>query len=268
MSEDKGSLINIELIPKELITNVLGPATKSIGEGLGGIANFVMGPLRKLNIVSEKSYQDFIEEVNAKTNEIPPENRDDSKLGLALKTMEDARYQLENENMRNYFSNLLSGLIDDRKNMMASPRFSTILSNLTTEEASLLNKIFKSGARCAVVSIRYQKTKTFEGLDAVEDLIIFDNEYINSKVTLDSIESYGLIEIDDRKLLADKFSTQYSSFESSKVFKSIESDLHFKYKNDPFFKDSEVEVKIQHKSLSITQLGKVFCSMVFSQEEE
>lgn len=268
MSEDKGSLINIELIPKELITNVLGPATKSIGEGLGGIANFVMGPLRKLNIVSEKSYQDFVKKVNAKTNEIPPENRDDSKLGLALKTMEDARYQLENEDMRNYFSNLLAGLIDNRKNTIASPRFSTILSNLTTEEASLLNKIFKSGGICAVVTIRYQKAKTSKGIDVVQDLLLFDNEYINSKVTLDSIESYGLIEIDDRELLADKFSAQYSSFENSQEFKNIESDLHLRYENDPFFKDSEVEVKIQKKSLLITQLGNVFCSMVFSTEEE
>lgn len=133
----------------------MGPATKSIGEGLGGIVNYVMGPLRRLNVTSEKSYQDFVNKLNTKTESIPDENRDTSKFGLALKTMEDSRYQIEEEDMREYFANLLAGLIDNRKNSNASPRFSTILSELTTTDAEFNIKCIRGSIKITTLGQRF-----------------------------------------------------------------------------------------------------------------
>lgn len=263
MSDEKGSLINIELIPKELITNVFGPATKSIGEGLGGVANFVMGPLRKLNVVSEKSYQDFVEKVNCKTDSIPEENRDISKLGLTLKVMEDSRYQLEDEDMREYFSNLIAGLIDNRKNEIASPRFSSILLNLTTSEAKLLNKLHQLNSPCPSVTLRFQRKDNGDGADLVRDILLFENQFFDSKITLDSLESYGLIEINSFELRSEHKMKLYSDFEESEYFKNFKSETLARYQNDDFFAGQEPEVLIKKGGVLITSFGKAFCSLIF-----
>ncbi|EOS7999087.1 DUF4393 domain-containing protein [Enterococcus hirae] len=268
MPDEKGSPINIEIIPKELIVNTLGPATKSIGEGLGGIVNYVMGPLRRLNVTSEKSYQDFVKKLNTKTENIPVENRDTSKFGLALKTMEDSRYQIEEEDMREYFANLLAGLIDNRKNPNASPRFSTILSELTTSDADLLSKFYLKHAQ-PTVSIRVER-KDFNGFTYYNDLILFDPlNPVSANPIIETLQSYGLIEISPHiGLTNEKYIDIYDQFESSHVYKTITESLKEKHKEDPFFKNAEFNIRCIRGSIKITTLGQQFCSMIFSNEDE
>lgn len=267
MSDEKGSLINIELIPKELIVNTFGPATKSIGEGLGGIVNYVMGPLRKLNVTSEKSYQDFVQKINTKTENIPNENRDTSKFGLVLKTMEDSRYQLEEDNMREYFASLLAGLIDSRKNQNASPRFSTILSELTTFEASLLSKIYTEHV-CPTISIRVQKNNG-DAVDPLNDLILFNPlEPEKSNAILETLQSYGLIEIKHSSALSDEKNTEkYNVFESSETYRKIKNNMIETFKDDNHFKGYKFNVLCIRGFIMLTELGFQFCSMIFSNEE-
>lgn len=268
MSEEKSSLINIELIPKELITNVFGPASKSIGEGLGGIANYVMGPLRRLNITSEKSYQDFVKKINTKTDEIPPENRDISKLGLSLKTMEDSRYQLEDEEMREYFANLLAGLVDNRKNQKASPRFSTILSELTTKEANLLSKIYKLGA-VPTTNIRVQRPNG-DGIDVIKNLLLVsESEFIDPSSSLKTLESYGLIEVSSlQSLKSENKEAIYNAFDNSSYFESLKEKYMDLFEGMPFFIDNDYTVVSNRGSLIISDLGKEFCSMIFPFQKE
>lgn len=268
MSDDKESLINIGLVPKELITNLLGPATKSIGEGLGGITNFVMGPLRKLNVVSEKSYQDFVEKINSKTDDIPIENRDASKLGLALKAMEDARYQLEEEEMREYFANLLAGLVDNRINQNASPRFSTILSELTTDEANMLAKLHKLHAT-PTVTLRVQRPNG-DGIDVMQNTLLFDeNDFLGSNSVLETLQSYGLIEIRSSIQLKDEKRVKiYDTYENSTHFTALKEKFKERYGTQPFFRNTDFEVSTIRGSVIVTNLGFIFCSMIFPSEEE
>ncbi|MGM0169009.1 hypothetical protein IGI39_003325 [Enterococcus sp. AZ135] len=269
MSDEKGSLINIELIPKELITNIFGPATKSLGEGLGGVANFVMGPLRKLNVISEKSYQDFVEKVNCKTDVIPENNRDISKLGLALKVMEDSRYQLENDEMREYFSNLIAGLVDDRKNGLSSPRFSSILAELVSEDASLLKTIYLRypiATPCVDISIIIKNTSS--GIDFVKDLILTNEGTISAPSALNTLESYGLINIDSNELLSQENQNLYEQFENGQEFLETKKLQMEHSKTLDYFIDQEVEIRTLRKHVFISSLGESFCSLVFSPEEE
>lgn len=268
MSDDKESLINIGLVPKELITNLFGPATKSIGEGLGGITNFVMGPLRKLNVVSEKSYQDFVEKVNAKTDDIPIENRDASKLGLVLKAMEDSRFQLDDESMREYFANLIAGLVDDRKNLASTPRFSTILSDLTSSDAELLTVINQHEQSIPLVDIRIQIPLQGNGMNLANNIVLTKAEPLDPGASLNILESYGLIEVSNHELLSKKNLKIYSEFEYSDDFNQLKEDALDHFKDDPFFQGNSKEVIIKRKALKLTNLGVAFCSMVFSPEEE
>lgn len=268
MSDEKKSLINIELIPKELITNIFGPSSKAIGEGLGGIANYVMGPLRRLNVISEKSYTDFVEKINSKTEIIPPDNRDNSKFGLSLKTMEDARYQLEEERMREYFANLLAGLVDNRKNQHASPRFSTILSELTTEEATLLSKVFTLHAiPTSTISIQIQDGS---GVNAFENILLLEEDnYLISNAALETLSSYGLIKIRPSiELDEKKRSSLYSSFEKSLSHRDLIDEVIEGFGKQEFFSKSNYDIITNRGSVILTDLGFDFCSIVFSSGEE
>lgn len=131
-------------IPQSTVENLVNPATKSTGNALQTVVDaffhFSLDGLRRYNIVKEKDLLDFQKKIYEKTESIPEENRDDSKVGLAFKSLEDSRYQLDEELMRELFSNLLVSTLDDRKNNKVLPSFSHILSNLTNADALFLKK--------------------------------------------------------------------------------------------------------------------------------
>ena len=78
-------------IPQSTVENLVNPATKSTGNALQTVVDaffhFSLDGLRRYNIVKEKDLLDFQEKIYEKTESIPEENRDDSKVGLAFKSL-------------------------------------------------------------------------------------------------------------------------------------------------------------------------------------
>ena len=54
----------------------------------------------RFNIVRDQHLEDFKAKIKLGTEKIPEENRDDSKIGLALKAFEDSKYHLNSEELR------------------------------------------------------------------------------------------------------------------------------------------------------------------------
>ena len=92
-------------------------------------------------IVNEHHLEEFKDNIYNNLSQIPEDNRDASKLGLVLKAFEEAKYQLDGKELRNYFSNLVSSSVDGRKNSSITPRYASVLSQLGKDEATILKKI-------------------------------------------------------------------------------------------------------------------------------
>ena len=68
--------------------------------------------------------QDLANKTSARLQNIPETNRDTSKRGLLMKIIEEAQYQISEEDLRTMFANLIAASVDNRKNTSISPRFS------------------------------------------------------------------------------------------------------------------------------------------------
>ncbi|MFC6464976.1 Abi-alpha family protein [Marinilactibacillus sp. GCM10026970] len=265
MTENKHSLIDIHLLPEETVNALLKPAATSLGNAVGDILNSVFNltlhPLRKYNIVKTSDLEQFAKEINESTSEIPVENRDSSKMGLVLKTIEDSKFQLNDDTMRKLFAQLIANLVDDRRNNQITPRYSEILSNMTPREAYLINYIFNNDTVIPVGKINRRAGEFHQYNSGKQDFLIFDGTKIEGDPddwdTVDHSYTLDLSLLKGANLIELK-ETALSDSDNQRLY------IHFdKYVETEFTNKSTGYQHIPlHYFYKLTSLGESFCSFV------
>jgi len=247
-------------IPSSALERLLNPIAEPIGKGLGGVASFIMNPLMKLGIISEQNMNNFEKKIQEKNNAIPIENRDSSKQGLALKALEDSIYQLESERLQNMFSDLISSSLDNRINEAVLPSFSTMLKDMSDNDAYLFNILYELNG-VAKVDIEFQNTTTFSTLPVFDNILLFDdNSTIYEPISINTLERLGLIHIHDNSLIQPNYVKNYHNFKNTQWLDIAEERLE-KFKNDVI---SFNDINIKEGYINLTPLGKKFGSVVIS----
>lgn len=254
----------VSIIPKEVFIDLLGPSSKYLGEGLGGLINFTMLPFRKLNIITEKSYQDFCYKINEKTKNIPLENRDDSKLGLSIKATEDSKYQLNEEILRDQFANLIANTLDNRKNNVITPRFSTILSQLSVSDANLLFKIFLNGGCVAAKDVTFENINTRIYVIPFNFILIhYDGTFENGAASLDNLLSLGILKIQRETLVDEHHTKSYMNFDMNFKNSKIYADYFSSPENQLYNPENPtIEMIASPLAIELTDFGKSFCNVI------
>lgn len=239
-------------LPNSAKESLVGPSAETLGKGLNGIASVFANPFIKLGMISEKNIKDFEKKIYSKTTAIPEKNRDSSKQGLAIQALEDSLYRISEEEILEFYSNLISSTLDDRRNNRVHPSFSTILKQMSVEDAIIYRKIYLTSKRTLsnylpLVNVR-RKLLPDGGfvLPVIDTLLLpddFDKIYLESNpVSLSSLERLGLIkvsktaEINGRLQLASKnISDQGSSpinygQSYNEIYQSILNHADFKDK--------------------------------------
>lgn len=127
-------------ISKDTAKNILEPTLVPLSQALGGIIQWVFQKPIEYGITNAIRLNNLKEQTEHHLNQIPPQNRTSENLGLTLKAFEDSRYQLNDELISSFFAKLISGTLDDRKNI--SPYFSTVLKEMSSDDALLLKYFF------------------------------------------------------------------------------------------------------------------------------
>lgn len=238
------------------------PIATSIGEAsktlLDGIFHLALDPVRKFNIQRESDLEHFKQEIQYSVKNVPEEFHDDSKIGLILKAIEDSRYQLNDEEIRNMFTKLITSTIDCRTNSSISPKYSSIIADMTTAEARLLKDIyFNTGSIVPLVSLTVEDKSDYSSRNLGKDFLLFDNYSDNQKMlVLSLLESSNLIRFHRKnKLVHPHFTNIINTF--TNTFPNNLNELC------PNLLDNE-EVVIEHSYYSLTELGESFCKIVFN----
>lgn len=239
------------IVPDSTKEEALNPTSNLVGQAFRGLAHIVLDPLVRHNIVKDAEMEDFANKIRNKTNEVPNENRDDSKIGLAYKAMEDSVYQLNEETLREMFANLISASVDNRKNQHVRSSFSSILKDLSSDDANLFRIIFKESV-VPTGSIRVHNSKTLQGTEFIENVILLSDYEIHKPSSLDILNRFGLITIKTNSgLVAEKYAKRYERYENSSTFKSIEEQLP--RKTETIELDSAILIK---GSITLTTTGE------------
>ena len=252
-------------IPQLPISSETGDAlAKPIAESVGnagkdvleGIFHLLFDPVRRFNIQRNYDLEKFQESLRETINDIPKENRDDSKINLTIKAIEDLRYQLNEEQIRDMFAALITSTLDNRKNNRVLPVFSTIISNMTPNQAVLLKHIYFN-----LLVAPFIRLYAGEAGDISQRalgptlLIVGDSCYANYDLHLSSLEYANLIEhIIGAQLSADEFQHRYELGEEQLVNM---------FKNSGATLDENEELRWERSYYVLTPIGKALCDIVF-----
>lgn len=247
--------LDLELIPESTKEELLNPSANLFGQASRGILHFFLDPLVKFNIVRNQDLEDFKNKVVTKNSNIPTEYRDDSKANLAYKAIEDAKFQLGYKELQNMFSNLIASTLDSRKNDVVEPAFSSILKDLSVEDARLLLHFIGNNV-LPLVNIRFEDDNS-SGIDLVEHILLTNDEILHFPLSIASLERLGIIKIKETKLLSKKYFDNYDSFKSSSLYKINENKLPVHTEQ---FTLNKIVVKEMHAAL--TSLGEKFLKVV------
>lgn len=255
-----------KIFPVQSLNALLYPGSEVIGESIGeifkGISHVSLDWLRRYNIVQQQKIDDFIDLASKKLDDIPVENRDNSKFGSVLKTIDDSKYQLDEDDMRKYFSNLIAATLDNRKNEQVKPIFSEILKNLSTEDANFLKLIYESDRFLPASYIYKSKENEFIINNDLSDTglskrwtrnsntyLLLEDYYLNNRnFEINVLEQLNLIQKID-KPASYPYSQRYIQFE--------------KYIKDTFpVLMPGYEYRTENFIYHLTNLGVLFCQIV------
>ena len=244
-----------KFLPQSTIEYLLNPTSETLGQSLDGIATAICWPLLKLRVIEKAKLEQFAKEIQKKNQQIPLENRDSSKIGLAIKAIEEARYQLNEDDIRKLYVNLISSTVDNRKNNMVSPRLASVVSQFSPNEAELLKIIYEQrGNQLPLGYLTVRSTKSSDIRIVSGYLCSSDNGnfFSNKDTSIDILNSLGIIELyTDQWLAFDTYMKQYKIMENI-----LKQAVSMTVKDDEKFELNKCYLKLN-------SFGKSLCHCIF-----
>lgn len=194
------------------------PSAKTLGLAIDGLVTLTCYPLLKARIFTQGRLKQYQKEVSNKIDQIPEKNRDRSKLGLAIKAIEESRYQLNEDDVRQMYVNLISSTVDNRKNNEVTPRLATVVAQFGPEEAEFLKTIYKQiGKQMPLGYLTVENSENIHKRKATNYLCSSDDgSYLGGKdESIDILNSLGIIEVKDNVWLsAPIYDSRYQTIEN------------------------------------------------------
>lgn len=204
----------LDNLPLEPVNKLLNPIADSLGQGIGGIFYWIFQKPIKFKIIKEAEVQDLANKTAERLQNIPEENRDTSNRGLLMKTIEEAQYAISEGDLRTMFANLIASSADNRKNEVISPRFPTILSQISPKDAKALQIIHNQPGYqlpFGFLKIEYNDANRGSRKIAPYLALAYDNSVLPAnEANLNNLVSLGIINCkEDFWLTADHYTKQY-----------------------------------------------------------
>ena len=188
-----------QVIPESTLKLLINPLAQGIGYSISGIYYAIFGKLIRYGVVKKAETDALIKRVSEKYEQIPEERRTNANEGLIFKAFEDSRYSLSSEELRNLFANLIANSTDSKCINEISPYFSTVLKNLSVNEALFLNR-FRHTQSIAIAKVQFTDSKNRQFFtDYKQDYVLNDNDNHKKETIsiyskeIDTLESLGIV---------------------------------------------------------------------------
>lgn len=207
-----------DLTPESTRELLFNPAANEVGKGVGAILSILFSPLLALNVIEKQALAKFTNKIANKINKIPEEDQDFSKPGLALKALEEARYQINNELLQDMFSSLLASGVNRQKNEDITPRYATVLSQIGYKDAVFLQEINDQDYHYFPIGhLRHTNISKSEYIEVTDRYLCNNNNEIKRIPTesIDVLQSLGIIQQEDNHYkTGGEFDKKYALLES------------------------------------------------------
>lgn len=207
-----------DITPESTRELLFNPAANEVGKGVGALLSMLFSPLLALNVIEKQALAKFTNKIANKINNIPEEDQDFSKPGLALKALEEARYQINNELLQDMFSSLLASGVNRQKNEGITPRYATVLSQIGYKDAVFLQEINDQDYHYFPIGhLRHKNISGSQYIEVSDRYLCNKNNEIKKVPTesIDVLQSLGVIKQEDNHYVVDGgFGKKYNLLEN------------------------------------------------------
>lgn len=187
----------MNFLPESTREKLLNPIANEIGQGVGNLFKVVLLPLNKVGIWADGVLENYRNSIQEKLKDIPEDNLDKSKLPLVLREMEESRYQINDDTLREMFAKLIVASVNKTKNSDITPQYSLVLSQLGPNEAKFLMTLYYSRGH-QLPSGELYKELSNSSTQTVSKLILLKDNYqvlINVEKMIDTLVALGLLKL-------------------------------------------------------------------------
>ena len=202
-------------------------------------------------IKKAEAEQTIIKEINKIKSENINKNPRLSIIGPAF---EQLKYNIEEEQFVELFSNIIAGEFNTQKCNKILPSYINIITQLSKDDATFLKKL--SSLNCTDLSLINIRLKNQKGFVPIDDVIIINKNncresFIPQKIVLENLERLNIIKIDEINHIVKDIDACQQEFE---LYKSNHIEIIKAEPNET----STPEFSYNQEILKITNFGKNF----------
>ncbi|MCS9983965.1 DUF4393 domain-containing protein [Weissella paramesenteroides] len=264
-----------DLIPEDSRNYLLKPSFKNIGTVINGIFLDKYEPLVINGLIKQNQIDQLKSALNKKLSDIPEEKLDNSNSLIAIRALEELRYQMNSDTLIEMFANLISNSFNSDYNKSVQNLFVHIIGNMSHETAVLLEdwqfirqestpyayitRKNEDGTYCLITSsiIAYfdYKATLNKGTDNITQSIQIETKIIEVPQELSELEYLGLVKISD--------GTYQPS--SGNIYQMIANKYNATIADILDRSESESSLYLNRGIVELTPLGKSFCNVILNQ---
>lgn len=237
------------------------PSLETMGNALDGIVTLICYPLLKSQIYFKDKLEKYKAELKNRVSKIPNQYRDASLYPLVLKAIEESKYQINEDEIRKLYTNLITSTVDSRKNDSITPRFVTVISQFGKQDAEFLEILYSQQNKQLVYGYRRAVSKIKSGVTITNRLFKLDNGDLTHRfdLSVDTLSSLGVIkDLEWDELASSQYRERYHSIECA--LKNPE------YIKSEFIAGKNINSEIVKGHIILTEFGKRLCQCIFESE--
>lgn len=257
--ELKADLTNtIERAYDDSVQKPLKSTSKAATTFLDFFHNTIMYPMQKYNIYVEGNLKKYAMKVqNRIEQEIPPENLVEAKVNILGPTIEGLKYNLDEEHIKEMFTNILISDMDNRKQDKVLPSYIEIVKQLSQDDAKFLKllnekKLVKDLPITRLTLV--DKNSHFFSYLSIYFICLSDGQTIEvPPIILDNLIRLRIVEIP-----SDEYFANTNIYD--KVFENLKNSIEFSmFNNIP-----NKYLNNEKRKMKITSFGKNFIDICLS----
>ena len=215
-----------------------------------GFFDATLTPLKMLKDIINAKYQTFKDNLSAKYNKIPAENRkEEIDLKVIGPAVESLKFYIVDDELRDMFENLIVSSLDNRKNVF--PGFVEIIRQLNSDEAKIIKRYSKDYQKSyPIIDIRGKLPSNKGFINLVSNFTNCYTEVCEKPemipLYIDDMLRLGLINIQETLFLKDE--NMYENIKKNSLIAA--------FFEKPTYNGFPIEMK--KKMFEVTNLGKRF----------
>lgn len=181
--------------------NTLSKPTEDVGKMgstvLSFVHNFFLYPMQKYNLYAESKLKKYESDLEERIKKIPEEEIVESSVNIIGPTIENLKYNLDEEHIKDMFTNILISDMTKSKKNKVQPAFIEVVRQLSNKDAQFiktLSELKKYSISTLVMKDTNIDTKGYTIINYV--LVPSANRTITPNlITLDNLQRLGIIKI-------------------------------------------------------------------------